>query len=86
MGLKEVISEKAEEVKIKSDMLISGITNKAFDINLLKAIKKDFYFIIEQQNDLIKGEIFLFQVLKMICEEKNISIPQHIKNHFRLNI
>ena len=85
MGLfKDKITDKVQEVKIKSDAIIESVTNKVFDVNLLKAIKKDFDFIIEQQNDIIKANVFLYQILKMFCEEKKIEIPQHIKNHFRL--
>jgi len=80
------IKDKIEEVKSKSDAVINAVTNKAFDVNLLKAIGKDFDFIIQQQNDIIKGEVFLFQLLKPLIEKEGISIPNHIKKHFTIEV
>ena len=84
MGINEKIKDKIDEVKFKADSVITSVTNKAFDMNLLKAIKKDFETIIEQENEIIKSQVFLFQILKILCEQNKISIPQYIKNHFRI--
>lgn len=96
MGIKnkinEKIKDKLEEVKLKGEALQTMVTNKAFDGNLLKAIQKDFHHLIDQQNDLILGEVYLFQMLEKITYALNnskaifesITIPEHIKKHFTI--
>ena len=84
MGMNEKIADKIEEAKIKIDSLTSTVTNKAFDMNLLKAIQKDFGTIIDLINQNIKSEIYIFNVLEYICDYHEIEIEDHIKKHFRI--
>lgn len=80
--IKNKIYDKIDEFKLKADSLQTAITNKAFDVNLLKAIQKDFHIIIEQNNDIVLGLSYIFKILEMICKKENIEIPIYIKNHF----
>lgn len=83
-----IINKQLDKIKQKSDMMVDTITNKLVDENLLKAISKDFKNlssdVTEKINEMILSQTYIYQILKLLCEEKNIIIPKYIKDYFRL--
>jgi hypothetical protein len=79
----KIILKQFEKLKNKAESTLNLVTHKAFDSNLLIAIRKDFDKLIEHLIEVQKGEIFLFQILKLICEQNKIQIPEYIKNFFQ---
>lgn len=78
------IKKQLEKLKNKSNLMTSTITGKLFDNNLLTALQSDFHKIIDLTNQNILSDLYIYQILKLICEKENIIIPDYIKNHFRL--
>lgn len=81
---KGYIINQLNKLKEKTNMMTDTITNNLFDTNLLTALREDLHKLIQQNNDIIMGEVFLFQLIQKICDKENINIPNHIKKHFRI--
>lgn len=53
---------------------------------ILKALREDLNRLFEQNNDIVLGLTFLYQIIEKANQEKDlrITIPEHIKKHFRI--
>lgn len=87
---KGFISKKLKKAVEKMNLMTDTITSKVFDTNLITALREDLHKLIEQNNEIVKGECFLFQTLDIIRKQLNeikginIQIPDYIKKHFEL--
>lgn len=95
------IEKQLFSIKEKTNLMTDTITNKLFDTNLLTVLREDLHILNDdinelrkQNNEIIKSEVFLFQILDNMRKEINkkyddgkfyIEMPLYIKNHFRID-